>query len=211
MVNTPESPQSGGYQTSAPPYGNQPPATPPYGSAPPTAPAAKPGTNGLAIAGLILAFLAAPIGFILSLVGLIQAGRRGQAGKGLAIAGIIVSIILMAIGGVVIAAAVKVAPKVATVADPGCTSGKAAILDNATKASDPATVKEGLQATVDGLTAAVGKAKHDNVRTALQTLLDDYTELLKDVNTGTQPDPNLTTKIQTDANAVDSLCTIGGK
>jgi hypothetical protein len=184
------------YGTAAPQYG-----TPAYGSPPPP----PPGTNGLSIAGLILAFLAAPIGFILSIIGLIQAGKRGQKGKGLAIAGIIISLLLM-VGGVIIAA--TVATTVSKLADAGCTTGKSALVDNSAKMNDPNSVKPALQASIDGLDAAAAKATHADVKAAVTALADDYKQLLQDVNTGTPPDPALQTKIDNDAKKFDSLCSI---
>ena len=161
-------------------------------------PPPKKTTSGLAIAGFILAFLLAPIGFILSLIGLIVAGSRGQKGKGLAIAGMIVSVLFMAIAGVAI---VTLGGNLTTIADPGCTSGKATILDNASKVSDPA----GLQTMIDGLNAAAGKATHSNVHDAMKTLADDYTKL----QTG-DTDSAFLDKVTTDAKAIDTLCTFGG-
>ena len=188
---------------------NYPPPAYPAGPGTNPMPPAKAGTNGLAIAGLILSFLIAPIGFILSIVGLVQAGRGNQKGKGLAITGIIVSLALMVGGGVLIAA---VGNKVSTLADPGCATGQAAINDNADKLSDPASMKAGIQATIDGLAAAVAKSKHDNVRNALQALGDDYTKLQQTLNGGTEMPAGLQDKMTKDAQAMDSLCTItGGK
>lgn len=51
------------------------------------------GTNGMAIAGFILAFFIPILGIIFSIIGLGQCKRRGQKGRGLAIAGIIISIV----------------------------------------------------------------------------------------------------------------------
>ncbi len=51
-------------------------------------------TNPLAIIGFILAFFLPLIGFILSLVGLIQINKKKENGKGLAIAGIVVSCVI---------------------------------------------------------------------------------------------------------------------
>ena len=59
---------------------------------PPSAPAG----NGLAIAGLVLAFLVAPLGLILSIVAAVKLGKAG-APKGLAIAGIIVGAVITVI------------------------------------------------------------------------------------------------------------------
>lgn len=63
----------------------------PAGGVAPSAPGSA--GKGMSIAGLILAFLVAPVGFILSIIGLVQASRGGGS-KGLAIAGIIVSIVM---------------------------------------------------------------------------------------------------------------------
>ncbi|WP_066582963.1 DUF4190 domain-containing protein [Cellulomonas timonensis] len=65
---------------------------PPYGTplAAQGAPAPT-GTDGLAIAGLVLAFLVWPVGLGLSIAALVRTRRSGRPGKGLAIAGIVVS------------------------------------------------------------------------------------------------------------------------
>ncbi|HLL68209.1 MAG TPA: hypothetical protein VK453_21205 [Micromonosporaceae bacterium] len=182
---------------------------PPYGG--PTAPAqpSERGTNGLAVAGLVLAFLLAPVGFVLSIIAFVQAGKRGQRGKGLAIAGIVVSILVMASAG---AAVYALGRNASTIADPGCVAGKAAILDNAGKmdaAGDPAAAKAVIQTTIDELTAASGKSKKAAVRSALDTLVQDYTTLLQAINTGTPPDPGFEAKVTADGEKLDSLCTLG--
>jgi hypothetical protein len=94
---------------------------------------------------------------------------------------------------------------------PGCTTGKAAILDNTSKISNQGTIKEGLQATVTGLDTAIAEAEHGEVRNAMRALRDDYNQLLQAVNTGTAPDSNLTSKLTTDGSRIDSLCSIGTK
>jgi hypothetical protein len=77
-------------------YPPPPPGYPPpgYGYGPP----AKSGTNGLAIAGFVLAFFCSILGLIFSIIGLNQAKQRNQGGQGLAIAGIIISAISIVIG-----------------------------------------------------------------------------------------------------------------
>src|SRR5690349_18962710 len=90
---------------------------------PPAAPAQL-GTSGLAIAGLILTFLIAPLGFLLSLIAVFKTGPNRAKGRGLAITGIIVSLLIIA-GST--AAVVKLANS--TLVDPGCTAGKTAILN----------------------------------------------------------------------------------
>jgi hypothetical protein len=171
-----------------------------------TVPPPRPGTSGWAIAGFILSILAAPLGLILSIVGLIHASSGGRKGKGLAISGIVISLLLIG-GGIALIA--TIGDKVTTVADPGCTTGKAAILDNSSKIANSATTKEGLRATITGLDSAATKAKHANVRSAMQALSTDYKALLTAIDTGTQPDPGLQQKITDHANTIDQLCTIG--
>lgn len=156
------------------------------------------GTSGLAIAGLILAFLVAPIGFILSLIAIFKTGAGKAKGRGLAIAGLIVSVLV--IGGFT---AIVVAAANSTVADPGCTSGKQAILDNASN-TDPTN----LQPVIDQLNAAAAKAKHADVRNAMKAIADDYTQVQNGTKTGQMP-PGILDKIKTDAQKVDDLCTVG--
>jgi Domain of unknown function (DUF4190) len=97
-------PSAGNYP---PPYGGYPPAgsyPPPYGGYP-----APPGTNGLAIASLVVS-LASPllcsllsiVGIVLGVVALNQIKQTGQQGRGLALGGIIVGIVLIVLTIVVI-------------------------------------------------------------------------------------------------------------
>jgi hypothetical protein len=167
--------------------------------APPLQPAPqKQGTSGLAVAGLILAFVLPLVGFILSLVAVFKTGAGKAKGRGLAITGLIVSIVIMGVGAAVVVSIVN-----STVADPGCTSAKEAIL-NAPQNGDPAA----LRATVDKLNAASAKAKHDDVREASKAMADDFTQLIAVTKTGQLPD-GLEDKIAKDGARIDELCTIG--
>lgn len=165
---------------------------------PPFTPPAPEKTSGLAIAGLILAIFVAPLGFILSLIAVFKTGAGKAKGRGLAIAGLIISVLIIG-GGV----AAGVALTNSTLADPGCTDGKSAILDNSTTVN-----AKSLQATIDGLNAAAAKAKHDNVKAATLALADDYKKLLDATKTGNIP-AGLEDKITTDGNAFDKLCSVG--
>uniref|UniRef100_UPI0024ACBBD9 hypothetical protein n=1 Tax=Microbacterium oxydans TaxID=82380 RepID=UPI0024ACBBD9 len=83
-----------------PPWQTPPPAAPPPPPPPARAypqPEPTPPGRVLSIVGLVLAFLAAPIGLILSIVAAVKLGKTGQP-KGLAIAGIIVGAILTILG-----------------------------------------------------------------------------------------------------------------
>lgn len=61
-----------------------------------------PGTNGLAIASLICAFLVPPLGIILGHISLSQIRRSGEEGRGVAIAGLAIGYALTALGLVVV-------------------------------------------------------------------------------------------------------------
>jgi hypothetical protein len=92
-----------------PPYGAPPPqygAPPQYGQQYPQPGYGQPyggppmsrGTNGLAIASLIFAFLCSPIGLVFGFVAKSQIKNTGQGGDGLATAGIVLSIIFLVLG-----------------------------------------------------------------------------------------------------------------
>jgi hypothetical protein len=179
-------------QHSTPPAGPQ-----GYYAAPPQP---QPGRSGLAIAGLVFAFLAAPVGFVLSLIAIFKTGSGRRKGRGMAIAGVIISVLIMAGTTTLVVAAAN-----STLADPGCAAGKAAVLEG----SDNLTDAGSLQTTIDDLNAAAAKATHDNVRAAMKALAEDYTQLLKGTKTGEIP-PGILDKVVADAKTIDSLCTIGG-
>ncbi|MFI5891437.1 DUF4190 domain-containing protein [Actinoplanes sp. NPDC051513] len=179
-----------------------PPGQPQYPNFQAPPPQQPQGTSGLAITGFILAFVAPIIGFILSFIAIFKTGPGKAKGRGLAVAGTIIGGLFTIIGIVIIVAAGLFVSN-STVTDPGCVDGKAAIIKGAEKV-DAAS----LQTTVDELHAAAAKAKHDEVRTAMNTMADDYTQLLNAIKTGNMPD-GLEAKITTDVNKVDSLCTVG--
>ena len=79
----------GGYGAQAGGYGA------PYGAVRPQ------GTNGLAIASLVCAFLCTPLGLVFGFMAKSQIRRTGQAGNGLATAGIVVSVVSLVLGVVV--------------------------------------------------------------------------------------------------------------
>ncbi|MGS0561197.1 DUF4190 domain-containing protein [Microbacterium aurugineum] len=90
--------------TNPPPYPEQPTPEPGTPAAPgggyPAAPAPEypqptptPPGRVLSIVGLVLAFLMAPVGLVISIVAAVKLGKAGQP-KGLAIAGIIVGAII---------------------------------------------------------------------------------------------------------------------
>jgi hypothetical protein len=168
-----------------------------YGAPPPPMAPQPQGRSGLAVAGFILAFFVPAVGFILSLIAIFKTGAGKAKGRGLAVAGVIISVVIMA--GIIIGIA---ALANSTVADPGCTDGKAAIINNSTNV-DAAS----LQKTIDELNAAAAKAKHDDVKAAMQAMANDYKQMLTAVKTGNVP-PGLMDQVTKDGQKLDSLCTI---
>lgn len=184
---------------SQPPVDQQPPPYP--GSVPPPAPQPQQqGVSGLAIAGLILCILPL-IGFILSLIAIFLTGPGKKRGRGLAITGLILSVVLGAAGAILSATVLN---NVKTVADPGCTAGKAAIF----AMGDNPTLDQ-IDKTIADLNAASAKAKDAEVKTAFKTLADDYNKIISEAKAGKAPDPAALTKIEADGAAIDKLCTIG--
>jgi hypothetical protein len=182
------------------------PQAPAFSAAPAPAPAPKQGTSGLAVAGLILAFLIAPLGFLLSLIAVFKTGKGRAGGRGLAITGVVLGLVFSIGGGVVIA---KALDKVTTIADPGCTLAKSAINDNEAGLSNSTTITATLPKVIAGLTDAEAKAKHDDVRAAVKVLKDDYTAALEGVNTGKLPD-DFVTKSDADTDAFNKICSLEG-
>jgi hypothetical protein len=60
----------------------------------------------MAIWGLVFAFVFAPVGLILSVIGLNQIPRLRDRGRGLAVAGLVVSLVVLGVGAVFVSAAV---------------------------------------------------------------------------------------------------------
>lgn len=139
------------------------------------------------------------------------APQKGSKKKVILIAVAVVA--LLVVGGVgAVAFLVKDKVKnITTIADPGCTKGKDVILADADLGggTDPTVMKTKLQSLISGLDKAAAAAEHDDVKAAMTALSADYTALLKGLNTGQMP-ADLTTKVSTDANKIDELCTLGG-
>jgi hypothetical protein len=165
----------------------------------------------LAIAGLLLFWLPV-VGLLLSLIAVFTAGGPHKKGRGLAAIGLVLS--LLVTGGVA-AGAYLVRDKfknVTTIADPGCVAGKEVVLKNADLGggTDANVVKAKLQVLIGGLGVAAKSARNVEVRAAMTGLSNDYRQLLASITANKGVPKDLETKIGTDANRIDELCTIGG-
>jgi peptidyl-prolyl cis-trans isomerase B (cyclophilin B) len=96
--------------TTPPPYGPYPPPPGPYAGSYgyPGYPGYPPprGTNALAIASLVFAFMFVPLGIVFGHVSLSQIKKTGEEGRGLAIAGLVISYLI--IGFMVVVTALSV-------------------------------------------------------------------------------------------------------
>lgn len=113
--------------TNPPPYGEIPPTPTGYGQYPPTPypgyggyPAGYPqarGTNSMAIASLIAAFLVAPLGIVFGHISLSQLKKSGEDGKGLAVAGLVIGYTLTALTVIAVVGAILFTAMVVRYAD----------------------------------------------------------------------------------------------
>lgn len=174
------------------------PGAPYYG-----APAPQ-GRSGLATAALCTFFLPL-VGLVLSIVAMLKTGPGKLSGRGVAVTALVLSILATGFWGFV---GYKVGSKTSAL-DPGCTNGKTAILDGMSKfdkdaaASDQTAMTADIQTIVNQLNDAIAKAHRADVKTAMQNVRDDFNSILS----GNASD-DLQTKLNTDAQQIDNLCTI---
>jgi hypothetical protein len=207
-------------------------------------------SNGMAIAGLILAFLFWPVGLVLSIIGFNKSKQLGGSGRGQALAGIIISPIVGVIGIGITVAVIAAANTVANVDqqqlntlnsqlssassaasaaenntpttvdpadDPGCTSieSSAAALNsemNNNDGNDSEAISY-LQTFDNDVISAESQSQNTEVTDDLDTLdtdinnvIDDYDAIEDGTTTDTTQLQSDITQMETDADAVDTLC-----
>jgi hypothetical protein len=96
--------------------------------------------------------------------------------------------------------------------DPGCVQGKTVVLANADLGggTDLTVVRSKLGTLIDGLDKAAAVSQHDQVREAMTNLRNDYKSLLDSLAAGQGVSSSIDSQIGSDANMIDTLCTIGG-
>jgi hypothetical protein len=181
------------------------PGTP--GFYPPAAPEPAKRTNGFAVASLIFGIIGGiPLGIIFGIVGLVRA-KTYRSGKVMSWIGIVLSVLWIIPVAVVIGIG---ASHVSKAIDPGCTSARTTLtgMDQkiANDANNADAFKADLQTTISALKDAAAKTKSDKARTAMTNTAADFQALLDSLNSGTQPDANLQSKLDADANSVDKEC-----
>ena len=185
-------------------------------------------SNGMAIAGFILAFLFWPLGLIFSIIGLVRSGKIGGAGKKLAIAGLIISIV---VGGISVAVIASISNS--TAVDPGCTSAESSLSTLDPKLSsvesqistdansgntdavrtDLTNMVTYLQTAQTDLNHSESVAVHPQVKTQITAVNGDLTTLISAFQAvaggdDSQADAMTTTaqQLETDGSALDTLC-----
>lgn len=161
--NAPEAPQEASQAPSAPEPSTMPsaPAASPMGAAPMPQ---QSSTNGMAIAGLILAFFFPLVGLILSIVGLSHAKKNNGQGKGLAVAGIIVNSLFMIGTVLVFVLFVILGAQSANEANNLTSTSSDLSLDSSAYRADTQTkdiaVKAGEAATIDGVKMVLSNVQY---------------------------------------------------
>jgi hypothetical protein len=163
--------------------------------------------NGFAIASLIFGILPTVVlGIIFGIVGLVRAKTLGS-GKVMSWIGIVLSVLWAVPIAIVIGIG---ASHVSKAIDPGCTSARTTLTGMDTKiandANNPTAFKDDLQTTITALKAAASKTKSDKARTAMTNTAADFQTLLDSLTSGTQLGADFQTKLQADADSVDTEC-----
>jgi uncharacterized membrane protein len=125
-------------------------------------------TNTMAILGLVFAFVASPVGIVLSAIGLKQTKERNEGGRGLALAGLILSIIFTLIGVLVMifvfavaGAAVKAASDASQQIDAAASSASQALASESAAAQSAAQHDAVVAAACHVIVPAVSQAGED--------------------------------------------------
>jgi len=159
-------------------------------------------TNRAAIWGFVLAFLVAPAGLVLSAVGMRQARRRGEKGRGLAIAGLVISLVLLAAGALVLVSGAmdRLTTELRT-----ATGTTAAQRSLPPAGPAPASVLDActtLMPTLEGAEASMTAAQTE--QQAAQVVVDMHTAV---ITAAGAPDPNFQAHLGTLATDLESLLT----
>jgi hypothetical protein len=169
-----------------------------------------PQTNGLATAGLWLGILPTGlIGLVFSILGLRRAGQIGGVGRGKAMTGLILSI-LWTIVYTAAAVAFAIGVKQGVTQAVSCQQVERNIQTISTRlrsdTADPAAVKTDIQQIIDELNKGADSVGDEKSAADMRKLAGEYQELLADLNSGTTPAADLTSRLVTDGAAVDADC-----
>lgn len=183
----------------------------PYGA--PGVPVAQ--SNGLATAGLILGILpTSVVGAIVSILGIVRAGKVGGVGRARAWVGLVLSVLWTIVSVIVIAALLlagtSTGKKIVERVDPGCVAAESYMssVDSKMNAdtNNPDAIKADIQAAIDELNKDAGKSHSTKAAADMRATAKDFQELLTDINTATAPSADLQSRVATDANAIDTDC-----
>lgn len=166
-------------------------------------PAGPQKTNTMAIVGLVLAFIAAPIGAIISFVALGQIKKTGEGGRGLALAGAILGTLFTVFFILIIIFSIVVASKAAEEANKTYSNSSSSGSSSGSSSSGSSTPSDDDvdQAICDSFTKIAGSQDPAELSTALAELAVLYSD-------GDDDDDPAKLKVVNDFKAaVDSLDT----
>lgn len=141
-------------------------------------PAGPQKTNTMAIVGLVLAFIAAPIGAIISFVALGQIKKTGEGGRGLALAGAILGTLFTVFFILIIIFSIVVASKAAEEANKTYSNSSSSGSSSGSSSSGSSTPSDDDvdQAICDSFTKIAGSQDPAELSTALAELAVLYSD-----------------------------------
>jgi len=174
-------------------------------------------TNGMAIAGVVLAVFFWPLGLVFSIIGLVKSKALGGVGRTMAIVGLVLSTIFgvgTIVGAVVLVNVVKNAPAL----DPGCRYTEPAIatflpeisadqtnVDNDIASDNQAAMQTDTTKTVGdlqslqiGFDRAIDASTHESLKAAAGVATNDVTALTTDLESLEIDSPDSVTPLQVD-------------
>ncbi len=138
--------------------------------------------NGLAIAGLVLAFIIPLVGLILSILGLSAVKKNNQKGKGLALAGIILSVLFMLIQAGLFIALAAAGNKAADDLEKSTSSLNVADpTDRADSQKKDIEIKPGEVATIEGVDMTLSNVKFATTLGQFDEAKSGHTYVVADV------------------------------
>ena len=163
-------------------------------------------SNGFGTAAFIFGFIAfVPLGLIFGILGLVRARKVGGLGRALSWAGIALSV-----GWIIGLAAPVIVPALDRASNPGCIAAESVMAQSTpgveAAGSDRAALIGEFRNVVDGLKVAEARSTNAKATGAITMVVNDYQELIADVENGQAPSSDLRTRLVADGAALNRAC-----